>query len=365
MESGDDPLLDLNYNGVFFKKRGARFLDSGAIGQGQKFAIHGDFNWDGSPDLFCGHGSEPRLYLNGGPNSQPLFMNVEGSLTSEVQALLPGTESAVWLDLDHDQDLDLILGRAGSNGIGGDKVHAPDYLLINNGPLSSWEAVGFGVVSTTLAVAAMDYDQDGFWEIVVGADDPDKPLLFYKETVSGEFVVRSPEMPTGNFFAKVNDLAWVDINNDGWFDLVANEDKNTAVIFINDQSGGFLEALNLGEVENVEFQDFDGDGWMDYLSSVWDEDQGCDIWMNLGGLEGFPEGFVNTSEAVGLRRNGVSLNSLVSAPFSSDAAPDIFMPRQDDDARLLVAVDAADSSASLNPSFVTIRLVQAGSTATP
>jgi len=364
MVTGDDPFLDDNYAGEFTRVYEPFPLD-GRIGQNQAFAVHGDFNGDGYPDLFCGRENDPRLYLNGGPNAIPVFTNVEGDLARDVRDLLPWTTSAAWIDIDHDQDLDLILGRAEPNGVGGGKTSAPDYFLINNGSaLSSWTRTPFGLDSPTLAVAAMDFDKDGYWEIAVGSDETSYGLRIFREQVDGGFSRVNQVFPAGAP-AQVCNLAWVDINNDGWFDLVEHDPGQEAIVLINDQNGWFSDALPLEEVKTLEFIDFNGDGWMDYISSKAESGVDCGLWMNLGGHYGFADDFVNAKEAAGLTGTGVHLGSVVSSPFSDDAAPDLFMARSEEDDRLFVAVDASDPMELLDGDFVSISLVKADDPSVP
>jgi hypothetical protein len=362
----DSPFLNRNALGLFEKRPDSDvFPVNGPPPFGTTLAIHGDYDGDGYEDLFCGHLETPQLFHNGGPDQDYRFFDVTPQFPTEIQEALSGVATAAWVDWDHDGDLDLLLGRtelAGGGGGGG----APDVILINGGLFPDWRLVVVEPTETeTRALAVLDFDQDGYLDVFVGVASGSQTLIHYSETAEGGFLRGNDRPPSGGSLPSLTGLAWVDINNDGWLDLVERSGEEPSVVLLNDQEGWFSAVVSLGKAKNLEFLDFNGDGWLDYFISGVDDDPGGKLWMNTGGRTGFPDGFVNVTQAVGIAGTGIHLNTVLNAPFSPDACPDLLSPRQDEGSRYFQAVDPADPLSDPQVSYVTVRLVRPDSSAYP
>ncbi|HYV91913.1 MAG TPA: FG-GAP-like repeat-containing protein [Chitinophagales bacterium] len=123
-----------------------------------------------------------------------------------------------------------------------------------------------------------DVDHNGFKDVVAGGYGPAVELLLIDNTgLSGTIV----DLPNSDFF--VQNINFMDVNNDGWEDLFMCDDNAPSHIFLNDGSGnlnesttminltvhpgtsnscGFSDPLDAGNYGSV-WTDFDNDGDVD------------------------------------------------------------------------------------------------------
>lgn len=160
-------------------------------------AAAGDYNNDGLADL-C-------VLTDEGPL---LFLNVKGTFQRSTQVLPPGAfEKAVWLDYDHDYDLDLLLlgeksvllrnqGSAGFADRTKDFPFVPGHAL--DAVLTRWRADS---KAFDLAVSYVD-----------------RPGVLYHDQLAGKYVANElPELAKGAQWLRAED-----VNRDSWLDLVTS-----------------------------------------------------------------------------------------------------------------------------------------------
>lgn len=157
----------------------------------------GDFDNDGRPDLCVVAGGAAALYHNAG-----------GGRFEKAAVQLPrgNFRKAVWLDFDHDYDLDLLLL--------GDTAA----LLRNEGAAGFHdETARFPFVpgkALDAAILHVHSDTQGFDLAVAYADHPG---VIYRDRLGGTYeAVPTPELPAGAV-----PLAAFDADVDGWTDLAA------------------------------------------------------------------------------------------------------------------------------------------------
>jgi Flp pilus assembly protein TadD len=194
---GRPDLLAWSARGVRLWKDGATpVAASGLEGLSGVVAVApGDFDNDGLPDL-CVLAPGPRL-----------FHNEKGRFV-ELPVKLPAGRfrTAVWLDYDHDYDVDLFLLGDGAA------------LLRNNGD-GTWsdETARFPFVpGRALSAAAVDVvaDAPGV-DLAVAYED--RPGVVYRDRLAGRFEAEPlPALPAG-----ARALAAWDVDDDGWTDLAA------------------------------------------------------------------------------------------------------------------------------------------------
>ena len=154
----------------------------------------GDFNNDGLPDLCVLTESGPLLYIN----NRGTFLRYSSALPAG------GWAKALWMDFDHDNDLDLfLLGRQ-------------SVLLRNNGNAGFTDHTGQFPFLSGEALDATVYDlikDKEVFDLVVTYRD--RPLALYRDRLGGRFEAESlSETPSG-----VSSVEALDLNNDGWTDL--------------------------------------------------------------------------------------------------------------------------------------------------
>lgn len=172
--------------------------------RGVVFVAAGDFNNDGLPDLCVLTGDGARLYVNRG-----------GGRFEESPARLPAGRfrRAVWLDYDHDYDLDLLLlgdtaALVRNDGTAGWSDHTADFPFAAGKAL---DAVTFDLIADSQGVdLAVSYQ--------------DRPGVLYRDRLGGHFTAEPlPGLPPG-----ARALAAYDFDGDGWTDLAALADGGGA-----------------------------------------------------------------------------------------------------------------------------------------
>jgi hypothetical protein len=162
------------------------------------FIAPGDFDNDGMPDL---------CVLT--THSAALYRNVDGRFRKQADLAQGEFREAVWIDFDHDYDLDLVLL--------GDRSK----LLRNNGQAGfSDETARFPFVKgRALSATRFDLEPDtpGFDLVVSYAD---RAGVLYRDKLGGSYeAVTIPQLPAG-----ATALCGADLNHDSRTDLAAQPD---------------------------------------------------------------------------------------------------------------------------------------------
>ena len=221
---------------------------------GATFATFADFDNDGWLDLFAidGRGAG-HLFRNRGNGS---FEEVTAKAgVAEVH----GARTGVFVDVDHDGDLDLVLVGNGQrtlyrNNLDGTFTDATaSYGLAGSG---DGRAVAFG-----------DFDGDGRTDLFVAAASGN--ALLHNGGAQRFSDVTAASGLTGSSVA----VAVGDYNNDGFLDLFLVGTDGNATLWLNRGDGSFtrdtrssqtLTAVR-GTSAVARFVDYDNDGWLDLL----------------------------------------------------------------------------------------------------
>jgi DNA-binding SARP family transcriptional activator len=226
------------------------------------FATFADADNDGWLDLFVitrdGGGQERAHLLRNRGNST--FVDVTANAgVSRVN----GARKALFVDLDHDGDLDLLLSGSG-----------PLAAYRNNldGTFSE-AAASFGLATGSVSAAAFaDFNHDGRIDLILPNERGDVVLLQHAGTPGfTDATAASGLAGSGSASA----VAVGDCNNDGALDVfLAATDRGASGIWLNKGNGTFaldrrsanaLRALRGLAVQAVEFVDYENDGWLDLI----------------------------------------------------------------------------------------------------
>jgi len=274
-------------------------------------AAAGDFDNDGWMDLYVtdSHKDRPNhLYRNRGDGT---FVDVASQAGVAAINDDSGTSmDCVWGDYDNDGRLDLFVVKWGrdhlfhNNGDGTfTDVTAKAFRNEKGEPGSPW--------ANGCAATWVDYDGDGSLDIYVGNyfapfdlwhlehtqimhDDFEKARnagknFLFRNNRDGTFTQVAAELG-------LDDPGWTlsvghgDIDNDGWPDIYCANDFGSDQVFLNLRDGTFRNITDRAFGQdtkkgmNVDFGDFDGNGWLDiYVTNITTAEylqEGNMLWHN-------------------------------------------------------------------------------------
>ena len=185
----------------------------------------GDYDSDGLVDVFITAVGENKLFKNLGGGK---FKDV----TAEASVAGPASEwstCAAWFDMDNDGDLDLYVGNY---------VRWTPEIDSKVG----WKLVGIG------RAYGQPKDFEGAFPFLYRNEGNGK---FAEISESAGLRIKNPN--TGVPGAKTLGVAPVDVNRDGWMDLVVANDTVPNLLFLNEKDGKFKE---IGARSGVAFDSF-------------------------------------------------------------------------------------------------------------
>ena len=201
----------------------------------------------------------------------------------------------MWVDFDHDYDLDLLLA-------GGNQV-----LLRNNGDGSFADVSAsfpFRQGSRALALAWLELEEDNGFDIVTAYADG---VVVYEDRKLGEYTARPLEGVRPEPQASRVRLDVVDLNNDGFLDVAMTSfQASGSTTQIIENRAGQLQA-GARTAAAVGFIDTQNRGWTDAVA-------GGELLMNRGGWR------FETGDAQGLPQN---LAAAGAADFNGDGLNDL------------------------------------------
>jgi hypothetical protein len=340
-----------------------------------------DFDNDGKADVFAaarGSQSPPRLYRNiGDGTGQGLIFddlaNNLGGLGVDWAASANDSWTGAFGDYDRDGQLDLIIGRANTDGSGNPSTPLPDHLLRNRANLTFELADNathldqLANVSTT-ELRWADVDGDGDLDLFRGDHGGVGSQILLNNSVplgSATFNVETNGIPTD--LKAVTKAAFRDLNNDGYVDLVVVQDGGSdlkpRVLANNNGTGTFLTSLAVPTSSSKPFGglalfDQDGDGKVDILATAAQANVAPLLLRNIVGGSG--DTFLDATPAVGLGAADPSpAFSAVAADFGGtggyDGDLDVYMARQTSGNHFFFQSVTASSRAD-NPVNRTVRV---------
>ena len=271
--------------------RNALFLSSGATGltnatsrlpslaDFSHTAAAGDIDGDGDIDLYVGN-------YNGGTEEAPYFLINDGAanftlsrtgLPADITAGQYNSPTSLLFDADGDGDLDLLLTP--------NETQSQNARLLRNDGKGAFTALSAfampknGATETVIDAKAADIDGDGKLDLVmttvVDLFKPGTTQIWINDGQGGfanETASRLPVQTTEDWYTRTQ---LVDINGDGYVDLLASNSHKQAV-FLNDGAGRFVQLpegwLNISQYDRLQAADVNGDGRMDVIAwrGLWD-----------------------------------------------------------------------------------------------
>jgi len=237
--------------------------------------LAGDYDNDGMADLCVFGAGQAALFQNAGKGS---FTNK--TITSKLPESPDVSISGAFVDADHDGDLDIFLGGF-QNGTSRNAA-APNRLWRNNGDgtfTDISEAAKINLPSRAVAVVPTDFDNRRDIDLLV-LDAGNKPKLF-RNLRDGSFKDVADEVglnKTGDWTC----AAAGDFNKDTYTDFFFGKSGAAGVFAVSDGRGKFAlkDAPNGTEnAASAQFLDYDNDGLLDLIANT---DKGFVVARNLG-----------------------------------------------------------------------------------
>jgi cytochrome c-type biogenesis protein CcmH/NrfG len=295
-----------------------------ATGQAVACAV-GDYDNDGFPDLAVAFTDRVILFHNLGTGK---FEDV--TKTVGIQQL-NHPAGVLFLDFDHDGDVDLfITGSAANNGGG------PSILWRNNGnsTFTEWTGpTGLAGNESTAGATLSDINNDRAIDLLV-AGAGNSPTVYLNQR-EGKF--KPLPVFSASDLSPTRGVVVSDFNKDGWMDVALTHAGAPGVSVWQNVGGKSFERIPLPIKDAIAAWgltaiDIDNDGWID-LAAIVQTQAGTSVrvFRNRG-----PAGFEDVSDAVGATKLKLdNPRSLIAADVDGDGAADLIVTQANGSAQLL------------------------------
>ncbi|WP_031426497.1 VCBS repeat-containing protein [Flavimarina sp. Hel_I_48] len=241
----------------------------------------GDVNGDGLDDM----------YIGGALNHSGTFLiqKRDGSFTQTNHQLLKTASkyedvAAVFIDFDQDNDLDLYVVSGGNENVEGAAL-LKDRIYLNDGK-GNFQYKPNALPSIAISgscVKPSDFDNDGDMDLFIGGRQipgkypvPARSYILENKSENGKIRFELAENSLNDKLSSlgmVTDALWMDLNDDGFMDLIAAGEWMPITVFENKDGKNLeekIEAYGLQETNGWWFslnsRDLDGDGDLDLVA---------------------------------------------------------------------------------------------------
>ncbi|TMI96742.1 MAG: hypothetical protein E6H06_03315 [Bacteroidetes bacterium] len=261
----EDDFLDFNVQNLIPHQLSTR---------GPKIAV-GDVNKDGLDDFFaCGAKEHPGCLMIQTKDGK--FIQSDTAIFNK--AALSEDVDAVFFDANNDSYPDLFV-VSGGNEYDAGNPNLADRLYMNDGKghFTLAENALPQILTNKSCVSVADIDKDGDMDLFIGglADAkkyglPQSSYLLINDG-KGNFKQADQTIIKLNELGMVTTSSFVDVNNDGWMDLIATGEWMPLKVFINNKGTFTLRDINqsTGLWQTIYCADMNGDGFPDILAGNW------------------------------------------------------------------------------------------------
>lgn len=232
----------------------------------------GDLNGDGLDDVFVGNGKWEKagVFVQ---KTDGIFAKIPCPAI-ELDSTYEDVE-ALFIDVDNDKDLDIIVGTGGSEFTGtSEKRQSRVYLNDGKGQFTRLVDAFKDIFATVSSLQAADFNGDGFMDLFMGVrsvpnaygDTPNSYLL--QNDGKGHFTNVTPQYNADlGAIGMVKSSCWVDLNKDGQQDLIVAVEWDGIYAFMKE--GNKFKTTKMTDKRGwwnfVLPHDFDNDGDLDLL----------------------------------------------------------------------------------------------------
>jgi tetratricopeptide (TPR) repeat protein len=274
----------------------------------------GDYDADGLPDLAIAFSDRVVLYHNLGNGKFE-----DATKAAGIQAL-NRPAGVMFLDFDHDGDVDLFVTGAATNGGG------PSVLWRNNGnsTFTEWTGpTGLAGQESTAGATLSDINNDRAIDIAVTGAGA-SPTLYFNQR-EGKF--KAAPVYTGADLSPTRGIAIFDFDKDGRMDIALAHTGAPGISLWRNVDGKSFERVPLPMKDataawGLTSIDIDNDGWID-LAAIVQTPTGTSlrVFRNRG-----PAGFEDVSESIGATK--IKLDhprALIASDIDGDGAADLIV----------------------------------------